>query len=135
MFFPCHLLWDALIKENVTKLKKNILYNAPDRKRKVDSECRTFRELWTDEYFCVSMNGEAWRLICCENIIFLIITQLSITIKSTRYKHFVAALRIVIQKKQEFSHNRMSSGNRPMEVLLHCMQAIVLLTRWLKQTF
>jgi hypothetical protein len=38
------------------------------RKQKVDCECRILQEKWTDEYFCVSMNGKALCLICSANI-------------------------------------------------------------------
>jgi hypothetical protein len=38
------------------------------KKRKMDSECRTFRERWTEKYFCVSMNGNALCLICSESV-------------------------------------------------------------------
>jgi len=37
----------------------------------MDSECRTFRERWTEKYFCVSMNGNALCLICSESVAVL----------------------------------------------------------------
>jgi hypothetical protein len=37
------------------------------RKHKVGSKCKIFLQKWTDEYFCVSMNGKALYLICSKS--------------------------------------------------------------------
>jgi hypothetical protein len=41
------------------------------RKHNEDSECKILQEKWTDEYFCVSMNGKALCLIFSESIAVL----------------------------------------------------------------
>jgi hypothetical protein len=58
----------SIIKENWAKLSKNTLHNVFIKGNIVDTECRIFQDTWTDEYFCVSVNGEALRLICSESI-------------------------------------------------------------------
>jgi hypothetical protein len=99
----------------------------------VDSECRVFQEKWTDEYFCVSMNGKALCSICSESTAVLkecnIVRHYNSKHKE-KHKNRVHALRT--EKAATLKQKRKSSGSNPMIVPLHCRPFTVLFTCWLK---
>jgi hypothetical protein len=64
MFFHCWHFGLSVIEENLTKLNKSTLCNVFIKMRKVYSVDFFFQQKWTDEYLCVSMNGNAMCLIC-----------------------------------------------------------------------
>ena len=38
------------------------------KKRKIDNECRTFKEEWTTKYFFTQVGNRAICLLCCQSV-------------------------------------------------------------------
>jgi hypothetical protein len=82
----------------------------------VDSKYRIFQEKWTDEYFCVSMNGKALCLICNESIsVFKDYNIARYYNSKHKVQNCVDALGR--EKNGGLSRNRMFLENSPLIVL------------------
>ena len=63
--YCCVVLYHLIVEENLLCLVKML---AQRRKRKIDSECRVFKEQWNIDYFVTESNNKALCVICNDTI-------------------------------------------------------------------